>query len=78
MPRLPGCRRRSSMPSRQSEWRSINGDDASTRFSPLAQIDASNFNRLKVAWEWKGKDSPASISAGHQRPRSLPIYATAC
>jgi quinoprotein glucose dehydrogenase len=58
----------------QAEWRGINGNDSSTRFSPLTQIDASNFERLKVAWEWKGTDSPVDLG-GETLPRNLPIYA---
>ena len=57
-----------------NEWRHINGDASSTRFSPLTQIDASNFERLKVAWEWKGTDSPIDLG-GETLPRNLPIYA---
>jgi quinoprotein glucose dehydrogenase len=57
----------------QSEWRAINGDDSSTRYSSLTQIDASNFERLGVAWEWKGADAP--IYRGSETlPRNLPIY----
>ena len=57
-----------------AEWRGINGNDSSTRYSPLSQIDASNFERLKVAWEWKGADSPVDLG-GETLPRNLPIYA---
>ena len=32
------------------EWRSYGGDIANTRYSPLDQIDAGNFNELEVAW----------------------------
>jgi quinoprotein glucose dehydrogenase len=35
------------------EWPSNAGDNRGTRYSPLAQIDASNFNKLKVAWRFK-------------------------
>ncbi len=31
-------------------WRSYGGDIANTRYSPLSQIDASNFSKLQVAW----------------------------
>jgi glucose dehydrogenase len=37
------------------EWRAINGNESSTRYSPLSQINASNFEQLKVAWEWREK-----------------------
>ena len=32
------------------EWRSYGGDIANTRYSPLDQIDAGNFDDLEVAW----------------------------
>src|SRR6478672_8018814 len=35
------------------EWPSNAGDNRGTRYSPLAQIDASNFNKLEVAWRFK-------------------------
>ncbi|HEX6895036.1 MAG TPA: pyrroloquinoline quinone-dependent dehydrogenase [Bryobacteraceae bacterium] len=35
------------------EWRSYGGDLGSTRYSPLDQINASNFNKLEVAWRFK-------------------------
>jgi quinoprotein glucose dehydrogenase len=37
----------------KGEWRTYGGDLASTRYSPLEQINASNFNNLEVAWELK-------------------------
>ena len=35
------------------EWRTYGGDFASTRYSPLDQIDRDNFNDLEVAWRFK-------------------------
>jgi quinoprotein glucose dehydrogenase len=35
------------------EWRTYGSDLASTRYSPLDQIDASNFEDLEVAWRFK-------------------------
>ncbi|MGE0865953.1 MAG: PQQ-binding-like beta-propeller repeat protein, partial [Vicinamibacterales bacterium] len=35
------------------EWRTYGGDLASTRYSPLDQINASNFSTLDVAWRFK-------------------------
>src|SRR4051812_18820521 len=34
------------------DWRTINRDAASTRFSPLSQIDKSNVSRLAPAWSY--------------------------
>ncbi len=39
----------------KGEWPGITGGDTSTRYSALDQINASNFNSLKMAWEWKGE-----------------------
>ena len=36
------------------EWRYWGSDASSTRYSPLDQIDASNFGQLEVAWVWRG------------------------
>ena len=37
----------------KAEWRTYGADLASTRYSPLDQIDAANFNSLEVAWRFK-------------------------
>ena len=39
-----------------TEWSSYGGDKASSKYSPLDQIGAGNFNRLKVAWTWRSPD----------------------
>jgi quinoprotein glucose dehydrogenase len=36
------------------EWRSYAGDLASNRYAALDQINRNNFNRLEVAWRFKG------------------------
>jgi hypothetical protein len=38
---------------KNGEWRSYGGDTANTRYSPLDQINRSNFNQLEVAWRFK-------------------------
>ena len=35
------------------EWRTYGSDLASTRYSPLDQINADNFSKLEVAWRFK-------------------------
>ena len=65
---LPGSAQQSG------EWPSITGGDTSTRYSPLDQITAANFNSLKVAWEWKGADLPVGVDLGEVNARGLPIY----
>src|SRR5438874_5069560 len=38
---------------RNGEWPTYNADLKGTRYSPLNQINASNFNKAKVAWRFK-------------------------
>jgi quinoprotein glucose dehydrogenase len=38
---------------KNGEWRSYAADTGSTRYSPLDQINASNFNTLDIAWRFK-------------------------
>jgi glucose dehydrogenase len=55
------------------EWTSWGADSYGTRYSPLDQIDADNFDQLEVAWIWRGDN----YSPGGPDPllRSTPIYA---
>jgi quinoprotein glucose dehydrogenase len=46
------------------EWRYIGGNAAHTRYSPLDQITADNFEQLQLAWIWRGDnfgDTPDGI-----------------
>src|SRR5260370_15402025 len=38
---------------KNGEWPRYTGDLKGTKYSPLDQIDASNFNKLEVAWRFK-------------------------
>src|SRR5581483_2884213 len=38
---------------RTGEWTTYGGDLASTRYSPLDQINKDTFNKLEVAWRFK-------------------------
>jgi quinoprotein glucose dehydrogenase len=38
---------------KSGEWRAWGGDLGVTRYAPLDQVNASNFNRLEVAWRFK-------------------------
>ena len=40
------------------EWPYYGGDQAGTKYSPLADINAGNLQRLQVAWQWKHWDVP--------------------
>jgi glucose dehydrogenase len=53
------------------EWRYWGGDAASTRYSPLDQVDASNFAELEVAWIWRGDNFGPSVD---YLMRSTPLY----
>src|SRR5580692_4524782 len=38
---------------KNGEWRTYGADLGNTRYSPLNQITAANFNSLEVAWHFK-------------------------
>ncbi|HYV07918.1 MAG TPA: PQQ-binding-like beta-propeller repeat protein, partial [Blastocatellia bacterium] len=40
----------------KSEWRFYGGDQGSTKYSPLDQINRENVQKLKVAWSWDSPD----------------------
>src|SRR5688572_29379854 len=52
------------------EWRYWGADAWSTRYSPLDQINASNFDKLEVAWQWN-----AGAFGKDEYYRTTPIYA---
>src|SRR5919198_6297217 len=52
------------------EWRYWGADAWSTRYSPLDQINASNFNSLQVAWQWN-----AGAFGSDEYYRTTPLYA---
>jgi quinoprotein glucose dehydrogenase len=54
------------------EWRFWGGDAWSTRYSPLEQINAQNFDSLRVAWVWRGDNFGPDADP---ILRSTPIYA---
>ena len=52
------------------EWRYWGADAWSTRYSPLDQINASNFSSLQVAWRWN-----AAVDGPDEYYRTTPLYA---
>jgi quinoprotein glucose dehydrogenase len=49
-----GLQAQSGLPStRNGDWPQYNADIKGSRYSPLDQIDATNFNKLEVAWRFK-------------------------
>lgn len=59
---------------RTVEWTNITGGNTSTRYAAIEQINAGNFNNLKVAWEWRGAKDAGVELGGQVNARGLPIY----
>ena len=55
------------------EWRTFGGDLGSTKYSPLAQITADNFEQLEVKWRWLSPDGMLSRSTPGGGEWSAPI-----
>ena len=72
-----GARAWAAMP--DGDWRTINRDLASTRYSPLAQINRGNVTRLAVAWAYPmhgyNTASPLVIGGGMYFPAGNRIVA---
>ena len=45
------------------EWPTYAGDLGGTKYSGLDQIDASNFNDLRIAWRWQSADGDLDLDA---------------
>ncbi|MEE2776764.1 MAG: pyrroloquinoline quinone-dependent dehydrogenase [Acidobacteriota bacterium] len=62
-------------------WRYYGGDAASTRYSPLTQIDSANASQLEIAWRWSSAELDQEMVDGYLRTTPLMIngrlYATA-
>ena len=43
------------------EWPTYAGDLGGTKYSPLDQIDASNFSGLEIAWRWRSADADLDL-----------------
>ena len=52
------------------EWRYWGADAWSTRYSPLDQINGSNFSTLQTAWKWNG-----ATDGEDEYYRTTPLYA---
>ena len=53
------------------EWRYWGSDSSSSRYSPLDQINADNFEDLEVAWIWRGDNFGPRVD---NLLRATPIY----
>ena len=63
-------------PAANTEWRYYGGDAASTRYSPLDQINRANVNSLQVAWRWSSPDNEiakANPASGRARYQDTPL-----
>ena len=49
------------------EWRSYGGDLGSTKYSPLDQIDETNFDDLEITWRWQSADGALDLDALRQQ-----------
>ena len=45
------------------EWPTYAGDLGGTKYSPLDQIDATNFSDLEIAWRWASPDGSLDLDA---------------
>src|SRR6188508_1493157 len=52
------------------EWRYWGGDAWSTRYSSLDQVNASNFDSLKIQWQWS-----AGAFGDDEYFRATPLFA---
>ena len=55
------------------EWRSYAGDPGSTKYSPLDQIDATNFGELHIAWRWESADGALDLDSLREQRSGISI-----
>jgi len=55
----------------EGEWRYIGGNASHTRYTPLDQINAGNFEELETAWIWRGDNYGPRVDYVF---RSTPLY----
>jgi len=55
----------------KGEWPYYAGTVGSTKYSPLAQINAANVKSLRVAWTWESADNALLEGVTRQRPGSF-------
>lgn len=67
----PGAGSAAPVGTEDGEWHYWGGDAHSTRYSPLDQIDAGNFEDLQVAWVWRGDNFGPEVDF---ILRSTPLY----
>lgn len=50
----------SGVASAKADWPTVGNDPGGTKYSPLADINSGNVQRLQVAWQWKHWETPLS------------------
>ncbi len=55
------------------EWRHYGGDNGGTKYSPLDQIDAANFDELRIAWRWASADGALDLEALREQRQRVSI-----
>lgn len=45
-----------------TQWLSYGGDKASSKYSPIDQVDGNNFSHLQVAWTWRSAEEEITKS----------------
>ena len=53
------------------EWHYLGGDAAHTRYSPLDQIDGSNFEDLETAWVWRADNFGPTVDFAFKSTPSM-------
>ena len=58
------------LPTEPFAWSYYGADAASTKFAPLAQINAANFEKLQVVWKWPADNA----DLGREGHRCTPLF----
>jgi len=56
------------------EWPTYAGDLGGTKYSALIQINAANFNDLKIAWRWQSVDGSIDLDSLREIHPTLSIF----
>jgi quinoprotein glucose dehydrogenase len=56
---------------RNGEWRTYGGDEGSTRYSSLDQINRDNIKNMRVAWVWR---SDSLLPSAQPTSETTPIH----
>ncbi len=68
---IVGIPRANGRGTQAGEWRYWGGDEGSTRYSPLDQINAGNVAKLEIAWRWSAANFGPEVDRIY---RATPLY----